>query len=351
MDDLAAYDYDLPTELIATEPLARRDASRMLVVDRSTGRLEHRSVSDLPEILQPGDRLVLNDTRVVPARLFGTRKATGGKWEGLFLEVDASGRWRLIGHSGGKLHAGDVLVIAPAHHPESQERLELILVECDAEGIWIAIPGSDRSAVELLEQFGTVPLPPYIRRKQGDDLDWERYQTAYARRPGAVAAPTAGLHFTPELLDRCEERGIPRAFVTLHVGIGTFRPISAERLSEHAMHAEWCELSAETCAQLDQTRAAGGRIVAVGTTTVRTLETACRGGSFTPWSGPTNLFIRPPYEFRGVDRLLTNFHLPRSTLFVLVSAFANLDLMRQAYAEAVRERYRFYSYGDAMLIL
>jgi S-adenosylmethionine:tRNA ribosyltransferase-isomerase len=351
MDDLAAYNYDLPAELIATEPLPRRDASRLLVVDRGTGRLEHRSVADLPEILRPGDRLVLNDTRVVPARLFGARKATGGKWEGLFLEVDASGRWRLIGHSGGKLQAGDALVIAPAHRTESLERLELTLVECDAEGIWTAVPGSSQSAVELLEQFGTVPLPPYIRRKRGADLDWDRYQTAYARRPGAVAAPTAGLHFTPELLDRCEGRGIPRAFVTLHVGIGTFRPISAQRLSEHAMHAEWCELSPETCDKLNATRAAGGRIVAVGTTTVRTLETAFRDGSFAAWSGPTNLFIRPPYRFGGVDCLLTNFHLPRSTLFVLVSALAGLDLMRQAYAEAVREHYRFYSYGDAMLIL
>jgi S-adenosylmethionine:tRNA ribosyltransferase-isomerase len=351
MNDLAAYDYELPDDLIATEPLPRRDASRLLVVDRRTGRLEHRSIADLPEILRPGDRLVLNDTRVVPARLFGVRKATGGKWAGLFLEVDSAGHWRLIGHSGGKLRAGETLAIAPAHRPESSERLELTLLDCDAEGIWTARAPSGQTAVALLEQFGTVPLPPYIHRKLGAGLDWERYQTAFARRPGAVAAPTAGLHFTPDLLERCEQRGIERAFVTLHVGIGTFRPISVERLSEHSMHEEWCELSADTCDQLNQTRAAGGRIVAVGTTTVRTLETAFRDGSFAPWCGSTNLFIRPPYQFGGVDCLLTNFHLPRSTLLVLVSTLAGLDLMRQAYATAVRERYRFFSYGDAMLIL
>jgi S-adenosylmethionine:tRNA ribosyltransferase-isomerase len=351
MDDLAAYDYELPAELIATEPLPRRDASRMLVVDRRSERLEHRSISDLSEILRPGDRLVLNDTRVVPARLFGVRKATGGKWEGLFLEVDAVGHWRLIGHAGGKLRSGETLAIAPAHRPESSERLELTLLDCDAEGIWTAAPASRQNAVELLEQFGTVPLPPYIQRKLGAGLDWERYQTTFAARPGAVAAPTAGLHFTPELLARCEQRGIPQTFVTLHVGIGTFRPISVERLSDHAMHGEWCELSFDACALLNQTRAAGGRIVAVGTTTVRTLETAFRDGSFIPQSGTTNLFIRPPYRFGGVDCLLTNFHLPRSTLFVLVSALAGLELMQRAYREAVRESYRFYSYGDAMLIL
>ncbi len=351
MDDLAAYDYELPPQLIATEPLPQRDASRMLVVDRRTDRLEHRSIADLPEILRPGDRLVLNDTRVVPARLFGVRKGTGGKWEGLFLEVDAAGRWRLIGHAGGKLRSGETLVIAPAHRPESSERLELTLFDSDAEGIWTAAPASSQNAVELLEQFGTVPLPPYIHRKLGARLDWERYQTTFAARPGAVAAPTAGLHFTPELRARCEQRGIPQTFVTLHVGIGTFRPISVERLSDHAMHAEWCELSADASALLNQTRAAGGRIVAVGTTTVRTLETAFCDGSFVPWSGTTNLFIRPPYRFGGVDCLLTNFHLPRSTLFVLVSALAGLQLMQRAYQEAVREGYRFYSYGDCMLIL
>ena len=206
MDELAAYDYELPAELIATEPLSRRDAARLLIVDRATGRLEHRSVSDLSEILRPGDRLVLNDTRVVPARLFGTRKATGGKWEGLFLETDAAGHWRLIGHSGASLQAGETLVIAPAHRPESPAQLELTLLACDAEGIRTAAPASaptsaatsaDRSAVALLEEFGTVPLPPYIHRKLGATLDWERYQTTFAQRPGAVAAPPPACTLRP----------------------------------------------------------------------------------------------------------------------------------------------------------
>jgi S-adenosylmethionine:tRNA ribosyltransferase-isomerase len=351
MDDLAAYDYELPAELIATEPLPRRDASRLLVVDRQSQSLEHRSISDLPELLRAGDRLVLNDTRVLPARLFGVRQATGGKWEGLFLDTLPSGQWRLIGHSGGRLNTGEKLLIAPAHQPDSSDRLELTLQTCDAEGTWTAALTSSRPAVELLAQFGTVPLPPYIGRKRGEELDWERYQTTYARRPGAVAAPTAGLHFTPELLARCEQRGLSRSFVTLHVGIGTFRPINVPRLSEHVMHAEWCELSGETADQLNQTRAAGGHIVAVGTTSVRTLETAYHDGSFHPFTGSTNLFIRPPYRVVGVDCLLTNFHLPRSTLLVLVSALAGPELMKRAYESAVRERYRFYSYGDAMLIL
>jgi S-adenosylmethionine:tRNA ribosyltransferase-isomerase len=359
MDDLASYDYKLPPELIASEPLPQREASRLLIVDRRSERLEHRQISDLPEILRLGDRLVLNDTRVIPARLFGIRKATGGKWEGLFLETDSAGRWKVIGHVGGKLHAGETLVIAPAHHPDSPKKLELTLVDCDAEGIWTAAPATDeptsaeprQTAFDLLEQFGTVPLPPYLHRKVGARLDWERYQTTFADRPGAVAAPTAGLHFTPKLLERCQERGIPRSFVTLHVGIGTFRPITATRLSEHTMHGEWCELSEATAEVLEQTRASGGRIVAVGTTSARTLETGFRNGSFVPWSGTTNLFIRPPYHISGVDCLLTNFHLPRSTLFVLVSALAGLEVMQRAYAVAVRERYRFCSYGDAMLIL
>jgi S-adenosylmethionine:tRNA ribosyltransferase-isomerase len=356
MDELASYDYDLPPELIATEPLPQRDGSRMLVVDRRTGTLQHRHVRDLPEMLRPGDRLVLNDTQVVPARLFGSRSATGGKWEGLFLEALPSGQWRLIGQSGGRLRAGDAITVVPAHNPDSSERLTLTLVECDADGIWTARPSTNglatgEPATDVLRRFGTVPLPPYIRRKRGSQSDWQRYQTTYARRPGAVAAPTAGLHFTPELLAACAARQLDRAFVTLHVGIGTFRPISVERLSEHVMHREWCEISEETCRLLAETRRRGGRIVAVGTTSVRTLETAHRDDAFHPWSGETNLFIRPPYQFHGVDGLLTNFHLPRSTLLVLVSALAGFDLIRRAYEAAVRERYRFYSYGDSMLIL
>ena len=355
MDDLASYDYDLPPELIATEPLPQRDSSRMLVVDRRTGAIRHRTVRELPEILRLGDRLVLNDTRVVPARLFGSRTATGGKWEGLFLEALPSGQWRLLGQSGGRLQPADMITLVPAHGtahgPECDERLTLTLIKRDADGVWTARPSTDEPAIDVLGRFGTVPLPPYIRRKRGAESDWQRYQTTYARRPGAVAAPTAGLHFTPDLLAACADRGIDRAFVTLHVGIGTFRPISVERLSEHVMHREWCEISEETCRLLRETRQGGGRIVAVGTTSVRTLETASRDGSFQPWSGETNLFIRPPHQFGGVDCLLTNFHLPRSTLLVLISALAGIELIRKAYEAAVQERYRFYSYGDSMLIL
>ncbi len=351
MDELSFYDYDLPPELIAREPLPRRDDSRMLVIDRRTEALQHQSVRELPEILRPGDRLVLNDTQVVPARLFGYRAATGGKWEGLFLGTLPSGQWRLIGHAGGKLRAGDVLVVVPAHDTQPRGELTLGLVECDDEGIWTARPSSELPPLELLGRFGTVPLPPYMRRKLGSAVDWDRYQTAYARRPGAIAAPTAGLHFTPQLLAECQRRGIDRSFVTLHVGIGTFRPVAVERLEDHVMHSEWCEVPEETCGELQATRRSGGRIIAVGTTTVRTLETCGRDGSFRPWRGETGLFIRPPHEFRGVDALLTNFHLPRSTLFVLVCAFGGIELIRRAYESAVRERYRFYSYGDSMLIL
>jgi S-adenosylmethionine:tRNA ribosyltransferase-isomerase len=229
--------------------------------------------------------------------------------------------------------------------------MTLTLLERDANGVWTANPSSSESAFSLLHRFGTVPLPPYIGRKCGTEADRERYQTTYARRPGAVAAPTAGLHFTPELLARCADRGIDRSFVTLHVGIGTFRPIAVERLSEHIMHHEWCEVSDETCRSIVETRERSGRIVPIGTTSVRTLESASQSGLPQPWSGETNLFIRPPYQFRAVDCLLTNFHLPRSSLLVLVSAFAGLDLVREAYAEAIKERYRFYSYGDSMLLL
>jgi S-adenosylmethionine:tRNA ribosyltransferase-isomerase len=313
-------------------------------------------VRNLPEILQSGDRLVLNDTQVVPARLFGSRTTTGGKWEGLFLDTLPTGQWRLIAHSGGWLRSGDVIKIVPANSAvetqnPNQPTMTLTLVERDVNGVWTADPSTNEPAFDLLHRFGTVPLPPYIGRKRGTDSDRERYQTTYARRPGAVAAPTAGLHFTPELLARCTDRGIDRSFVTLHVGIGTFRPIAVETLSEHVMHYEWCEVSDETRQAIVETREQGGRIVAVGTTSVRTLESASRSGVPQPWSGETNLFIRPPYRFRAVDCLMTNFHLPRSSLLVLVSAFAGLDLIRRAYAEAIQERYRFYSYGDSMLLL
>lgn len=351
MDELRLYDYGLPRELIADRPAGRRDASRLLVVDRRRETVRHRMIRDLPEWLTPGDCLVLNDTKVIPARLFGRRTATGGQWEGLYLGSTNSGAWKLIGQCRGKLQPGEEITIVPAHAPDSGEELQVRLLEPGPDGSWTALPRAAEGPLALLERFGTVPLPPYVRRKLATAADWDRYQTAYARRPGAVAAPTAGLHFTPELLETCRQRGIQTACVTLHVGIGTFRPIGVEKLSEHRMHAEWCELPAETADVLNATRDQGGRIVAVGTTTVRTLESVARNGPLRAWRGETDLFIRPPYEFRAVDALLTNFHLPRSSLLVLVSALAGRDLVLRAYSEAIERRYRFYSYGDAMLIV
>lgn len=351
MGDLDLYDYHLPEELIARQPLSERDASKLLVVRRQSREIEHRSIRELPQLLDSGDCLTFNDTRVLPARLLGRREATGGHWEGLYLDSPTPGAWRLIGQTRGKLREGERIEVLPAHAPESKERLILTLVEREADGAWLATPKSELSAAELLQRFGTVPLPPYIERTLATPLDWERYQTLYAKRPGAVAAPTAGLHFSDELQHACRQREIERQYVTLHVGVGTFRPITVERLADHRMHSEWCDVSESTVAALRATRARNNRIVAVGTTTARTLETAARDGELRAWSGPTELFIRPPYEFRAVDALLTNFHLPRSSLLVMLSAFAGLELIREAYSIAVEHKYRFYSYGDAMLVL
>jgi S-adenosylmethionine:tRNA ribosyltransferase-isomerase len=353
MDRIEDYDYELPAELIAARPLARRDAARMLVLDRADGGLLHRHVFDLPEFLRAGDCLVVNDTRVLPARLIGTRTGTGGRWEGLFLTADDQGRWEVIGQTRGRLQAGETITVTPVHPERAApgETLVLTLLERRAEGAWLVEPSETGPPETVLPQFGTVPLPPYIGRETADAEDWQRYQTVYANRAGAVAAPTAGLHLTDELLARCRERDVGIARVTLHVGIGTFRPVQTERLDDHQMHAEWCEVTPATAIQLQGVRAAGGRIVAVGTTTVRTLESAAQGGELRPFSGPTDIFIRPGWTFRAVDGLLTNFHLPRSTLLVMLSAFAGRERIQSAYREAVEQRYRFYSYGDAMLIL
>jgi len=351
MNELHQYDYHLPEELIAGSPLEQRDKARLLVVDRSNAKLQHRLVCELPDLLAEHDCLVLNDTQVIPARLLGRRAATGGKWEGLYLGTNAAKTWRLIGQTRGKLEIGEKVVVYPAHAPESGDELWLTLLERQPGNVWVARPDSEQSALELLRRYGTVPLPPYIGRKLATPDDWSRYQTTYARRPGAVAAPTAGLHFTPDLFEQCHLRGIGSAFVTLHVGLGTFRPIEAENLSDHRMHSEWCEVSRETAERIRATKRQGGRVVAVGTTTVRTLETAPCSPEIDAWQGETDLFIRPPYKFQIVDALLTNFHLPKSSLMVMVSAFAGIELIQRAYACAIREQYRFYSYGDAMLIL
>lgn len=357
-ESLFSYDYALPSELIAQAPTRARDASRLMVLRRATQAIEHRHFRELPELLRPDDLLVLNETKVIPARLEGLRTATGGRWEGLYLGCSDDGRWRLIGQTRGKLHPGETIALHPLHPPKDRPQARLTMeyrltLETKADGgMWLVRPETDENPLHVLERFGTVPLPPYIGREVGLPVDFERYQTTYARTPGAVAAPTAGLHFTPELLERCRQRGLRTARVTLHVGMGTFRPISVEQLDQHQMHSEWCELPAETVTLVEQTRARGGRVVAVGTTTVRTLESVAArfGGRLQPWSGETDLFIRPPYRFEQVEALVTNFHLPRSSLLVLVSALAGREFILRAYREAVEQRYRFFSYGDAMLI-
>jgi S-adenosylmethionine:tRNA ribosyltransferase-isomerase len=321
-------------------------------VRRSEGRIEHRVFAELPDLLAPGDLLVRNNTRVVPARLVGHREATGGKWEGLFLRVLTSGDWEVLATTRGKPVEGERVIVGR----DGDDTLILTLVARGEAGRWVVRPASDDTPPALLERFGRVPLPPYIRKGREGPGDRLRYQTLYAEVPGAVAAPTAGLHFTDDVFRRLSERGIATADLTLHVGLGTFRPIEAARIDDHVLHAEWAALTPETAAALNRRRAEGGRIVAVGTTSARVLETAASGAPderpvIRPFSGETALYLRPGHLFRGLDALLTNFHLPRSSLIVLVSAFAGVELIRAAYAEAVRERYRFYSYGDAMLIL
>lgn len=336
---LDAFDYDLPLELIAQHPPARRDASRLLVLRRATDTLSQHTFADLPALLSPQDLLVLNDTRVVAARLVGTRARTGGKWEGLFVREHAVGLWELLLQARGKLTPGETLVAGT---------LSLELVEKIPPGRWLVRPQEPGPFADVLARHGQIPIPPYVREGRATLDDSDRYQTIYARNVGAVAAPTAGLHFTPEVFAALAERGIAHAFVTLHVGPGTFQPIKVDDVTQHHVEPEWAELPAATAAAIQACHARGGRVVAVGTTTVRVLESSPEAAA---WSGFANLTIRPPFPFRVVDALVTNFHLPRSSLLVLVSAFAGHDAIRRAYAEAVRQRYRFYSYGDAMLIL
>jgi S-adenosylmethionine:tRNA ribosyltransferase-isomerase len=338
------FDYQLPRHLIAQEPCAERDRARLLVIRRATGSLAHHVFHDLPDLLEPRDLLVLNDTRVLPARLLGRRAPTGGKWEGLFLRECPDGSWELLCQTRGRLTAGEAIQVEPGP-------LVLILESRTPEGHWLARPEPCATSQELLARHGQVPLPPYIHSGRARDADRERYQTVYARRAGAVAAPTAGLHFTPELLQRLGRRGIERAFVTLHVGPGTFQPIQVADATQHHMHREWGELSEPAAAAIQACRARGGRVVAVGTTSVRVLETVAASGLIRPWSGETDLYIYPPFQFRAVDALITNFHLPRTSLLLLVSAFAGVELSCQAYMTAIEHEYRFYSYGDAMLIV
>jgi len=350
VSELDLYDYPLPEELIARAPPTHREDARLMVVHRAEGRIEHTTIRTLPDYLQAGDCLVFNDTKVVPARLYGVREGTGGKWEGLFVKAVDERHWKLIGQTRGKLTPGETIRVE-TKSGHLGEPLRLKLIEKDEQGEWLVELPESSIGIEMLEKYGEVPLPHYIERETPTSEDVERYQTVYARNPGAVAAPTAGLHFTPELIARCETRGVDTARVTLHVGIGTFRPINVDRLADHQMHAEWCMLPQETAEKLLATRERGGRVVAVGTTSTRTLEAVASAGGLRKWEGETDIFIRPPYEFQVVDVLLTNFHLPKSTLLVLLSTFAGRELVLKAYAEAIKEKYRFFSYGDAMLVL
>ena len=333
--------YELPQELIAQTPLQRRDSSRLLVMDRSTGALEHRHFHDLIEYLNPGDCLVLNNSRVLPARLLGHRVPSGGAVEVLLLKDLGGNIWDCLTKPGRKTPVGTELsfgdgsltavVVGASENGNKQVRFRY-------EGIFL----------EVLERLGKMPLPPYIKEELQDQ---ERYQTVYSKVNGSAAAPTAGLHFTPELLGEIEAKGVRLAYVTLHVGLGTFRPVKAEDIADHEMHAEYCEISAQTAALLNETRENGGRIVCVGTTSCRTLESfADENGHFTETSGWTSIFIYPGYRFRAMDALVTNFHLPESTLIMLVSAFAGRENVLHAYKVAVEERYRFFSFGDAMFI-
>ena len=348
MTALDDFDYELPRELIAQHPRANRADARLLVADRKRGTIEHRFVRDLPELLRAEDCLVLNDTRVLPAQLMGRRTATGGRWQGLYLHSESDGRWRLLCTTRGKLQPGESITL---YDNDARDQLQLRLDEKLPGGEWLATPLSSEPALTLLERTGWVPLPHYIRDGRMVDEDRQRYQTVYAQHAGSVAAPTAGLHFTKDLLKHIEAKRVALARVTLHVGLGTFRPIQSTQVEEHIMHAEWGRLDAVTAATINERRAHGGRVIAVGTTSVRVLETAGASGHAEPWTGETSIYIHPPYRFQMIDALMTNFHLPRTTLFVLVCTFGGREFMQRVYREAIEEEYQFFSYGDAMLIL
>ena len=305
--------------------------------------ITHHTFRDLPSLLRAGDLLVLNDTRVIPARVLGRRQSTGGKWEGLFLQ-QVGDAWEMLAKTRGYAQVGEHFEVEPAG-------LTLTLVGRTSERHWLMRPSIPGTPAEILGRFGQIPLPPYIRKGRAEAEDQQRYQTVYASRPGSVAAPTAGLHFTPALMEQLQQQGISTARVTLHVGLGTFESVTAADPRQHRIHAEWCEVSATTAEAIQRTKDAGGRVIAVGTTSTRTLESAGRGGSIAPYQGPTDLYIHPPFCFRVIDGLITNFHLPRTTLLLLVQSLSGAELLRRAYAEAVTQEYRFFSYGDAMLVL
>jgi S-adenosylmethionine:tRNA ribosyltransferase-isomerase len=343
-----AYDFAYPPELIAQEPLARRDESRLLFIARSHSSVSDAMVADLPSLLSPNDLLVFNDTRVIKARLDAKRTDTQGHVELLIVHI-ADGSATALVRTRGTLTSGARVTFGDP--PASW-----VLGEPLGGGSWRVETGlSESELLACLDRFGRVPVPPYIKRERGEDardrLDEERYQTLFASRPGAVAAPTAGLHFSSELIAKLEQRGVRRAHVTLHVGPGTFRPVTVEDVRDHQMHSEHFEVSESCVSEIDRARAASSRVVAVGTTVVRALESAFRDGRIEPGCGSTRLFIHPPYEFKTIDALFTNFHAPRSTLLMLTAAFAGRELILRAYEHAIANRYRLFSYGDATLIV
>lgn len=337
---LSEFDFPFDPSLIAAQPCLPRDQARLLVLQPLTRSLAHRRVEALPDLLLPGDLLVVNNTKVVAARVAGRKRPSGAEVEVLFVKDLGDAIWEVL--LKGTFRPGQVIEIGTD--------VSAVVVARGADGTRVRVE-SPVPWLEWLRQHGRMPLPPYMKRAPTDqDREW--YQTLFAQHEGAIAAPTAGLHFTPDLLARLQQRGVGLASVTLHVGIGTFKQVTAEQIEDHRMGTEWIEVGVEAVRAIEQTRAAGGRIVAVGTTVVRALETAARAeGLVRPYQGETDIFMRPGHSFKAVDALLTNFHLPRTTLLMLVSALAGTEFLREAYGEAVRERYRFYSYGDAMLIL
>jgi S-adenosylmethionine:tRNA ribosyltransferase-isomerase len=363
---ISEFDYELPLELIAQTPIEPRDASRLLVVQLQSGTFEHRHFRDIGEYLRPGDLLIANQSRVIPARLLGRRAETGGAVEVLLLAERSDlgpDHWETLVRPGRRLREGARIEFGP--DPTQPALLGEVQQRTESGGrivrFWIPTlegntndPYSILSVRQHIDEIGNMPLPPYIHEKLEDP---ERYQTVYSRIRGSAAAPTAGLHFTPELLDRLKAQGVQVGFVTLHVGLDTFRPVEHENVREHKMHSEEIVLDAETAELINRTRRAGGRVIAVGTTSVRVLESVASLGEqagqdeINPYRGATRLFITPGYRYKVVDGLITNFHLPRSTLLLLVSAFMGKELMERAYQEAIRERYRFFSFGDAMLLL
>ncbi len=337
--------YDLPEELIAQEPVEERDTSRLLILNRGSGAISHHTFSDLTTILEPGDRLVFNNTKVIPARLFAL-KDTGVRVELLFTERITDKQWKIIAKPARRLKIGTIVSL----ELDSSVKILVEAITDDGGRIVAVADGEYDSIDSILEKYGAMPLPPYIER-EAEIKDRDRYQTVYAEKKGAIAAPTAGLHFTDRLLKKLKDKGIDSSFVTLHVGIGTFRPVKSEDPTEHPMHSEEYILDPQTVDEIRSTQNKGGRIVAVGTTSVRVLEHCSRTGELIPGEGSTDIFIMPGWHFKTIDGLITNFHLPGSTLLMLVSALAGRDNILKAYEDAVRERYRFFSYGDAMIII